>query len=399
MTFLWDSAALTRRSRSTPVAAVGEPTDARFLRCSTFGDPWGESIAGVREPAGINAFSSLTCRRPVIESPSASTPRGAAGRRSGRAKTNEISAHICLCEKGWNGMFIDCHVHVTLTQAVRRNSNGQTYATPPEMVQVMDSFGIDKAVLLAGVSPECRHRFVTPEDVLACTAQYPDRFIPFCNLDPRMDTNSPKADFSKFLEYYKQAGCRGVGEFVPNLPFDDPMVENLMRQVEAADLPLTIHIAPKVGGYYGLYDDLGLPRLESALKKFPKLKVLGHSQPFWAEMSGDLTEQQRNTYPKGRVAPGGRVPELFAKYPNLYGDLSAGSGFNAISRDPEFGDKFLEDYQDRLLFGTDLTAVDQKPEQPAYFREILEKGRISREAFEKITWKNANRILRLGIKE
>lgn len=296
-------------------------------------------------------------------------------------------------------MFIDCHVHVTLSQTVRRTSNGQTYATPPEMVQVMDSFGIDKAVLLAGISPECRHRYVTPEDVLACCAQFPDRFIPFCNLDPRMDTNSPKANFRGFLEYYKQAGCKGVGEFIPNLPFDDPMVLNLFGQVEEADLPLTFHVAPKVGGYYGLYDDLRLPRLEAVLKRFPNLRFLGHSQPFWAEVSGDLTEQQRNTYPKGPVKPGGAIPRLFAEYPNLHGDLSAGSGYNAISRDPEFGDGFLDEFQDRLLFGTDLTAVGQKPEQPAYFRELKEKGRISDEAFEKITWKNANRLFRLGLEE
>jgi predicted TIM-barrel fold metal-dependent hydrolase len=264
----------------------------------------------------------------------------------------------------------------------------------------MDSFGIDKAVCLAGVSPECRHRFVTPENVLACCGQYPDRLIPFCNLDPRMDTNSPKADFSKFLEYYREAGCKGVGEFVPNLPFDDPMVENLFRQVEQAELPLTFHGAPKFGVYYGLYHARGLPRLESVLKKFPNLIFLGHSQPFWAEMSGDLKEEERNTYPEGPVAPEGAIPRLFAEYPNLHGDLSAGSGLNAISRDPEFGYKFMEDYQDRLLFGTDLAwGFDQKVEQPAYFGELIEKGHISREAFEKITWKNANRILKLGIEQ
>ena len=46
---------------------------------------------------------------------------------------------------------------------------------------------------------------------------------------------------------------------------------------------------------------------------------------------------------------GGRVPELFAKYPNLYGDLSANSGSRAIMRDPEFGLWFLETYADRLF--------------------------------------------------
>ena len=45
------------------------------------------------------------------------------------------------------------------------------------------------------------------------------------------------------------------------------------------------------------------------------------------------------------------------------------------------------------------TAIDQNPEQPAYFRELKEKGVVSDEAIEKISWRNANRILGLGIQE
>ena len=54
---------------------------------------------------------------------------------------------------------------------------------------------------------------------------------------------------------------------------------------------------------------------------------------------------------------GGAVVRLFRQYPNLYGDLSAGSGYNAISRDPEFGYAFMDEFQDRLLFGTDFADV------------------------------------------
>jgi predicted TIM-barrel fold metal-dependent hydrolase len=304
-----------------------------------------------------------------------------------------------LYGKDQDGMLIDCHTHLTLTQTVTKRTTGKTYPTPEQLVGLLDKFGIDKAVVLAGVSPECRHRYVPPEDVLTACERHPDRLIPFCSFDPRMDTNSAEADFSRFLTYYKEAGCKGVGETTANLPFDDPMVHNLFCQVEEAELPLTFHIAPKIGGVYGLYDELGLPRLEKTLQAFPKLIFLGHSQPFWAEMSGDLTEETRNTYPKGPVKPGGRTPELFAKYPNLYGDLSAGSGYNAISRDPEFGYGFLEEYQDRLLFGTDFAFPDQEPEQPGYYCELVEEGHISQEVFEKIAWKNANRILKLGIED
>jgi len=86
-----------------------------------------------------------------------------------------------------------------------------------------------------------------------------------------------------------------------------------------------------------------------------------------------------------------------ARYPNLCGDLSAGSGYNAISRDPEFGYRFMEQYQDRLFFGTDLLQVGQELPQVEYLKSVVQQGHISRTTFDKITWQNANRLLGLGI--
>jgi len=156
------------------------------------------------------------------------------------------------------------------------------------------------------------------------------------------------------------------------------------------------HVAPSLGGAYGIFDDPGLPRMERALAKFPALIFIGHSQPFWAEIGAGLDPAKRNTYPNGPVTPG-RLVELFECYPNLYGDLSAGSGFNAISRDPQFGFGFMEQFQDRLLFGTDICCPKDQPKLPAYLRDQHEKGAISTEVFEKIGWRNLDRILKLGL--
>jgi predicted TIM-barrel fold metal-dependent hydrolase len=125
---------------------------------------------------------------------------------------------------------------------------------------------------------------------------------------------------------------------------------------------------------------------------------LGHSQPFWAEISTDVTELTRRGYPKGPVTPG-RVVELMREYPNLYGDLSAGSGYNALTRDTEFGYAFLEEFQDRLLFGTDITGLGQELPQVEYFQRLREEKPISEDAIEKVAWKNADRILGLGLSE
>lgn len=293
-------------------------------------------------------------------------------------------------------MFIDIHVHCCKPRHPHlARPNGTRYPTPERLIERMDEAGIDRAVVMSGVSPECRYTIVPPEETLEIAARYPGRLVPFCNLDPRYLTNSPRADFRPLLKAYREMGCRGVGEYIPNLPFDDPLNLNVFAQVEEAGLPLTFHLAPALGGYYGCYDELGLPRLERALKSFPGLIFLAHSQPFWAEISADVTGQTRAGYPKGKVRPG-RVVELMRRYPNLHGDLSAGSGFNAISRDPEFGAAFLEEFQDRLYFGTDLANDPQPLPIVDHFRALKEEGVLSEAAWEKIAWRNAARLLGLG---
>ena len=61
---------------------------------------------------------------------------------------------------------------------------------------------------------------------------------------------------------------------------------------------------------------------------------------------------------KGPVKEGGRLVCLMRNYKNLYADLSANSGGCAIMRDEKFGLQFLEEFQDRLMFGTDMVNTD-----------------------------------------
>lgn len=295
-------------------------------------------------------------------------------------------------------MLIDIHTHCCRPRHPRvTRANGSHYPSPERQIEMMDAAGIDKAVVMSTLSPEWRYTIVTPEETLGICAQYPGRLIPFCNMDPRYLTNSPRANFTPLLGAYKEMGCKGVGECIPNLPFDDPLCLNFFSHVEASGLPLTFHIAPQAGGCYGFIDEVGLPRLECVLKMFPTLVFLAHSQPFWAEISTDVIQDgSRVGYPKGPVTPG-RVVELMRRYSNLHGDLSAGSGFNAISRDPEFGYAFLEEFQDRLYFGTDIANDPQELPVVPYFATLAEKGLISATAHGKITWRNADRLLGLGL--
>ena len=165
-------------------------------------------------------------------------------------------------------------------------------------------------------------------------------------------------------------------------------------------MPVTIHIAPQFGGGYGIIDEVGLPRIDKMLKKHPKLKLLGHSQPFWAEISGEVTEETRGGYPKGKVREG-RLSQLLREHENLYCDLSAGSGMNALRRDPEFAAKFIEEFADRLLYGCDVCATinTHQFEFDAFLTEMRESGMISEENYRKIVRNNAIDLLKLPLEK
>ena len=112
-------------------------------------------------------------------------------------------------------------------------------------------------------------------------------------------------------------------------------------------------------------------------------------------------------YPTGRIKRGGVTDKLLGDYPNLYGDLSANSGNNALSRDAEFIPGFLERHQDKLIFGSDCSCGDgkgggtsQSNNPPAarmagkcIARETLSllKRTTAPAVFKKLTWANAHK--------
>jgi len=286
---------------------------------------------------------------------------------------------------------IDIHTHLG-----RWPLSGDPEVTEAELLRQMDALGIERmAILPLDMTPECSVISPDTDATLAASRRHPGRFIPFCNPDPRFN-NSPDTDFSLLLVPWKQAGCKGLGELTANVWFDDPRCMNLYRHCGKAGLPVLFHLAVDVRyGLYGVADETGMPRLEKVLRAYPDTIFIGHAMAFWAEIAAGVDEASRGGYPKGPVTKPGRTVELLRACPNLYGDLSAGSGFNAISRDPEFGYRFLEELQDKLFFGTDICHVNQDVPQVPYFREALEQGRISETCYQKITRGNAVRVLGL----
>ena len=288
---------------------------------------------------------------------------------------------------------IDVHIHTSMWEG-SFISEGVTFASPEQLRESYAEMGIEKGILLPIVSPETHFNVQSSEEMEYLSKKYSDLFYWCCNLDPRMGDNNAKTDFSKILMYYKERGAIGVGELTCNMYTDDPLLENLFYHCGECDMPVTIHIAPKVNDYYGIVDELHLPRLEKILKKYPRLTIVGHSQCFWAEIDGNVTEDVRGKYPEGKVTEG-RITQLMREYPNLWCDLSAGSGYNALTRDTDFAYRFIEEFGDRLMFGTDICRPYQKMYLSEWLDKSFEQGCISEKNYAGISRENAIRLYKL----
>jgi predicted TIM-barrel fold metal-dependent hydrolase len=278
------------------------------------------------------------------------------------------------------GPYVDIHTHLTQGWATKAALSADA------LLRWMDANNIEQAVVLPLINPESWFYAITTADVLRETRQHRDRLIPFCSIDPRTINLSADGAKRDVLRRYKDEGARGLGESKPGVAMDDPRNLDLFAVAAEVNLPVLFHLDNNRN-----FDEPGLPGLTKVLEQTPGGTFIGHAQGFWASISGDVSKDEMQGYPKGPVAPGGALDALFDRFPNLYGDLSAGSGLNGITRDAEFGRAFLERRRDRLLFGTDYLEPGQAVGQIDLYREID----ISAEARAKICRENARRVLGL----
>lgn len=294
---------------------------------------------------------------------------------------------------------IDIHVHTTaFSQYYPRGI--QRIVSPEELIDFYDKLNIEKGVLLPLTSSEGLVTPLSSENCKYIVDKYPDRFHWFCNIDPRSRNNTSESDLSSLIKEYKKMGAKGVGEITAMLYADDPKMENLFCSCAENDMPVIIHIAPDFNSNYGIVDELGLPRIMKILKKYPQLKIIGHSMPFWSEIDRYNNNEIRNGYPTGKVTQG-RLCEMLRECPNLYCDLSAGSGANAMLRDKDYALQFIEEFSDRIMYGTDLITypvnIEDSPlfKLSSFFDTSLDQGLLSEENYLKIVRENAIRILKL----
>ncbi|MEQ8786170.1 MAG: amidohydrolase family protein [Pirellulaceae bacterium] len=231
---------------------------------------------------------------------------------------------------------IDCHLHINH----KRRSLADT-------LRHIEATGTDKAFILPLETGE-GGLVLKSETVLEAREKHPHRIIPFCQSDVR------RGDLLRRIRTYHELGCRGVGEQKEHLPLSDRRLEGLIALCDELNWPITIHFQDGEGGYnQGLAE-----QLEKYLKKYKRVRIIGHAQTWWANISADVPPAEKTLYPKGPVKPGGLLDHLLGTYENVYADLSAGSGYGALTRDESFTAGFLERHRKKLLFGSDCPCTD-----------------------------------------
>lgn len=228
---------------------------------------------------------------------------------------------------------IDIHQHT--------NYHGRT---DEQLVAHQRAMGVTKTVLLPAGS---RYGLAVGaggnETVVALARKRPDAFVFFANEVPDLSEVRP------VLGKYLRAGAIGIGEQKFGVECDSPAMQTVAEVAQEFGVPVLMHFQ------HGTYN-LAIERFHRMLDKYPRVSFIGHAQTWWGNI--DRNHDQTVMYPKGRVTPGGITDRLLSDYPNMYGDLSAGSGLNALLRDEDHAREFLARHQNKLLYGSDCDDKD-----------------------------------------
>ncbi len=239
-------------------------------------------------------------------------------------------------------------------------------------LEQMDEAGVWKCVSLDGRSAGDFYK----EHLKVSQSVSKDRFIIFFVPDfSKIDEPDFGKKEAKKLEQAVKMGVRGLkiykklgliykdksGKLVP---VDDPRIDPIWAKCSELGLPVVIHVSdPKafftpVDKYNERYDELGA---------HPDWSFYGDQYP----SKGELLAQRNRVFAKHPKtifigAHVGTLPEELSQvamvldiYPNFY--VSIDARISDLGRQPRTARKFLIQYQDRVLFGSDT-----KPNVEAY---------------------------------
>ncbi len=200
------------------------------------------------------------------------------------------------------------------------------------------------------------------------------------------DLPEARAEIVKYLDL----GGIIIGEQKFGVEIDSPESQILYAIAAEYKVPILMHFQ------HGTYNT-GFEKLPRMLKKFPKTTFIGHAQTFWANIDKNHTDQ-KVLYPKGKVTAGGLTDRYLADYPNMFADMSAGSGLNALLRDEDHTRGFFDRHQNKILYGSDCDdrvgsgTACQGSQTIAAIRKLSPSKAIER----KILYENSKALFRLS---
>ena len=282
----------------------------------------------------------------------------------------------------WGGPVLDTHLHL------RRDADA--------CFTHIQGCGVTHAVLLTGAADQERAK--------AEIQARPGHFARSVTADPAL----PGSD--RAIREALKDGAVSIGELKYHLALDSPEMRRVYDIAAEIQVPVMMHIQtfPHFPGE--LPYNTGYPQFDRMLRAYPRTSFVGHGDLFWAHISADVPADRG--YPSGPVKSGGLTDRWLSDFPNLYADLSANSGNNALSRDPGFSREFIARHKSKLIFGSDCSCADGRgagvsqnnnPEASrlagkCVARETLAllKQSAPPDVFRMLTWTNGRQLFRIA---
>jgi uncharacterized protein len=265
---------------------------------------------------------------------------------------------------------IDVHNHVD-------DASGVGDRIPPtDLVKGMDQANVKKIVILTGMWGE---KLQTVLD--SVVKPYPDRFVVFAQMDWRkIDDPNFSAEMVAQLDDAVRRGARGLkvlkdwglgvkdrsGKFVA---IDDPRMDPVWEECGRLGIPVAIHSTDPEAFFTPT--DAKNERYEELMRN-PTWSFYGPGIPdkftLLEQRNHIVAKHPKTTFIALHVANWPEnleaVSEWLRTYPNMYVEFGAREA--ELGRQPRRAGQFFNEFQDRILFGTDAEPIP--PMYANYFR-------------------------------
>jgi len=267
---------------------------------------------------------------------------------------------------------IDIHQHTTYSGR-----------TNDQLIAHQKAMGVTTTILLPagslyGLDAECGRN----DTVVELSNQLPRDYLFFAN----EVSDLPAA--REEIERYLKKGAIGIGEQKFRVACDSPHLHLMAEIAREYGVPVLMHFM------HGRYNT-GIENMHKTLEKFPEVSFIGHAQTWWGNI--DKNHKQEELYPLTKVTPGGITDRLLTDYPNMFGDMSAGSGLNFLIRDEDHAKAFIQRHQNKLMFGSDCNdTIGRGPGcQGAQILANIRRLVPNRALQRKLLYENAKRVLKI----